>query len=123
MEAVAQRPGRRMVRPPFLQPAHQNKNEQHNNNEPEPAATVVAGPVEGAAANTTEATEKGDDQDDENDCADAHLKSLLEHNARYGTKFLSDLSVPEASPMLSLPTSNTELFCSVRFSAVCQLES
>jgi len=76
MSAVAERPVGRMVRPPFLQPAHQNKNEQHNNYESEPTTTVVAGAVEGTPADTTEATEKGDDQDDENDCADAHLKFL-----------------------------------------------
>ena len=59
--------------PLILDSAHQQEHEQHDDDETKPATTIVTGPIEGTAANTTEATEQRDDQDDENNCADAHL--------------------------------------------------
>ena len=74
--------------PLFLYPAHQQQNEQDDDDETKPTTPGVAGPVEWAAADTTTATEKCDDQNDENNCADAHLNPPnMGFNAQHGTLF------------------------------------
>src|SRR6187431_924283 len=55
-----------------LNPSHQDKNEQDDDDKAEPAAAVVTGAVERSAADAAEAAQQGDHQDDQNDSADTH---------------------------------------------------
>src|SRR4051812_14746112 len=84
-----------------LNPAHQNQNEQDDDDKAEPAAAVIAGAVERTAADAAEPAQQGDDQNDENDCADAHLGSppTMERQPRWNPQVpsLEDIIPPARS--------------------------
>jgi hypothetical protein len=53
-------------------PAEQNQDQKHNDNEAQAAAAVIAGTVEWAAAKSAESSKQDDDQDDEQNGSDRH---------------------------------------------------
>jgi hypothetical protein len=55
-----------------LQLAEQYQDQKDYHHEAESAAPVIAGPIEGAAADTAEATQEDDDQDDQQDRSNGH---------------------------------------------------
>jgi hypothetical protein len=58
-----------------LNSSEQNQYQQNNNDEPEAAAAVIAGAIEGTAADAAKAAEQGDHQDNQNDCTNGHRYS------------------------------------------------
>jgi hypothetical protein len=50
---------------------------RNDDNKAQPAATIISSPVERASADAAEPAQQGDDQNDEYDCANAHLSLQL----------------------------------------------
>jgi hypothetical protein len=53
-------------------PAEQNQDQKHNDNEAEAATAVIAGPIKWTAAESAEPAKQDDDQDDEQNGSDRH---------------------------------------------------
>jgi hypothetical protein len=66
-----------LCRGAVLNPAHQKKNDQDDNDKAQPAPTVVTCSVKPATADAAEPTQEGDDQDNQYDRANAHLSLPL----------------------------------------------
>jgi hypothetical protein len=60
-----------------LYPSHQQKHDQNNDDETEPAASVISGPVKWPSPDAAETSKQGDDQNNQYYGPDAHRIDLL----------------------------------------------
>ena len=60
-----------------LYSSHQQKNDQNNDDQTEPATSIISGPVKWPSPDAAKTSQQGDDQNNQYYCADAHRVDLL----------------------------------------------